>query len=107
MQSISVLKESRRPQAAYGHLLPQGEKVKSSPSLEVGAPPLLGRLDTFLEVFGGAQPRLLGKFVVGGGEHTVGKPGAHRGAGREQAERRAVSEFLRELHGALANLILR
>src|ERR1700733_8479156 len=99
MQSIGVLKESRRPQAAYGHLLPQGEKVKSSPSLEISDAALFGRLDTFLEVFGGAQPRLLGKFVVGGGEHTVGKPGAHGGAGREQAERRALGDFLRELHG--------
>ena len=75
--------------------------------LKFGDAALLGGLDAFLEVLGGAQPRLFGEFVVGGGEHALGEAGAHRGAGREQAERRALGDLLRELHGGVADLILR
>ena len=41
------------------------------------------------------------------GQHAVGEAGAHGGAGREQAERRAFGNFLRELHGLRAHVILR
>lgn len=51
---------------------PQREKVRASAAFEVGDAPLFGGLDAFLEVFGGAQPRLLGQFVVGGGQDAVG-----------------------------------
>src|ERR1700756_4560305 len=63
------------------HLLPQGEKGRTSPPSEIRDAALGGGLDAFLEVFGGAQLVLLDQFVVGCSKHTVGEAGAHGGAG--------------------------
>src|SRR6202140_2854976 len=78
----------------------------SSPPPEIRDAAFGGGLDAFLEVFGGAQPGLFGELVIGRGHHAVGEAGAHGGAGCEQAERRALGDFLRQLHGIGAYLIL-
>ena len=45
--------------------------------------------------------------MIGRGEYAVGEAGAHGGAGGEQAERRALGDFLGELHRFRAHLVLR
>ena len=43
----------------------------TSPPPEIRHPPFFGCLDAFLEILGGAQPRLFGELMVGCGEHAV------------------------------------
>ena len=85
----------------------QRRSARTLPPLEIRDAALCRRLDAFLEVFRGAQLVLLDQFVIGRGEHAVGEAGAHGGAGRDQAERRAFGDFGGELHRFSPHLILR
>src|SRR5258708_32954360 len=83
--------------ARYARL--SGTTEWASPSPEIRNAALFGGFDAFLEIFGGAEPRLLGEFVIGAGHDAVGEASAHGGAGRDQAGRRTFGDLLGKLHG--------
>src|ERR1043166_2807253 len=72
---------------------------------EIRHAPLRHCLHAFLEILGDAQAVLLLEFMVGRGAHAVGQTGPHGGPGRDEAERRVLRDFGRELERRAAHLI--
>ena len=72
------------------HLLPQGEKERDHRPLKFGTRRSSVALTPSLKS-SVAQPRLLGKFVMGGGEHAVGEACAHRRPRNPSGEHSAIS----------------